>query len=218
MVGAIRRVYIVEFMAKIKKSGSTPRRSIAITGIDVLVGKAVKNRRKRAGLTLTELSRNSGVSAAMISRIENGQSSASLASLNQIATALSVPVISLFEHTLQSTDINFVRASEGLPTIRVTPEQSHFYKILGKHNNSSMSFSASHVTLVKSDTVKFPVYQGEGFIFIQAQKGSAHYRCGDQLLRLRKGDTLSFDARLSNGIESLISDEFSFLSVFAKLL
>jgi transcriptional regulator with XRE-family HTH domain len=187
-------------------------------GIDALVGKAVKNRRKQNSLTLAELSKGSGVSAAMLSRIETGRSSASLSSLQQIATALSVPVISLFENTLESSDINFVRADEGLNTVRVTAEESHHYKILGKHDNSSMGFTASSVTLHKNDQTRFPVYQGGGFIFLFARDGSAIYRCGDQRFEMSAGDTLSFDARLSNGFESLVSETFSFISVFAQPL
>jgi len=186
--------------------------------IDDKVGLAVKQRRKLNGLTLAELSERSGISAAMISRIENGQSSASLSSLSLISAALSVPVIALFEHTLESTDINFVRANEGLDTIRMTPEDTHFYKILGKHSSAKMSFSASQVSLKMSETSQFPVYQGEGFIFINIQEGRAKYRCGDQVFDMSKGDTLSFDARLSNGVEALISEAFTFISVVAKLL
>jgi transcriptional regulator with XRE-family HTH domain len=186
--------------------------------IDVLVGKAVKSRRKQANLTLANLSQRSGVSAAMISRIETGQSSASLSSLQQIAAALSVPVISLFEHTLESSDINFVHADEGLNTVRATAEESHWYKILGKHDNSSMSFTASSITLYKNEQARFPVYQGGGFIFLYTREGSAIYRCGDRCFEMNVGDTLSFDARLSNGFESLLSDRFSFISVFAQPL
>ena len=186
--------------------------------VDIQVGKAVKARRKQNKLTLAELSKRSGLSAGMISRIENGQSSASLSSLQQIAAALSVPVISLFEYTLESSDINFVRADQGLGTVRVTAEESHWYDILGKHVNSSMSFTASSVTLHKNDDARYPVYQGGGFIFLYAQEGSAVYRCGDQRFEMSSGDTLSFDARLSNGIESISSETFSFISVVASPL
>ena len=191
---------------------------IPVTGIDHLVGKAVKSRRKQNNLTLSELSKRSGVSSGMISRIENGQSSASLSTLQLIALALSVPVISLFENTLESSDINFVRAGEGLNTVRITAEESHNYKILGKHDNPSMSFTASSVTLYKNSQARFPIYQGGGFIFLHAQDGTAIYRCGDQSFEMNAGDTLSFDARLSNGFDSLISETFTFTSVFAQSL
>jgi hypothetical protein len=111
-----------------------------------------------------------------------------------------------------------VRADEGLNTVRVTAEESHWYNILGKHDNSSMSFTASSITLRKSDQARFPVYQGGGFIFLYAREGSAIYRCGDQRFEMSAGDTLSFDARLSNGFESLTSETFSFISVFAQSL
>ena len=203
-------------MAKGKKTKPGKNGADSVCEIDGHVGRAVWRRRKQIGQTLAELSEASGISAAMISRIENGQSSASLSSLQQIAKALGVPVISLFEYTLQSTDINYVRAEEGLNTVRVTAEGSHWYSILGKHDNASLDFTASSVTLDKQDQIRFPVYQGEGFIFILAKTGRARYRCGDQVFELAPGDTLSFDARLKNGFESLQSDRFSFITVFAK--
>lgn len=203
-------------MPKTDPRAGTADADVHSPGIDLLVGKAVKSRRKQNRLTLAELSKRSGVSAAMISRIENGQSSASLSSLQQLAAALSVPVISLFEHTLESSDINFVPADQGLNTVHVTAEESHWYNILGKHDDASMSFTASSVTLHKSDQARFPVYQGGGFIFLYAREGSAVYRCANQHFTMNPGDTLSFDARISNGWESLISETFSFISVSAR--
>jgi transcriptional regulator with XRE-family HTH domain len=184
--------------------------------LDSQVGRAVRSRRKQSGLTLAELSDMCGISTAMISRIENGHSSASLASLGQIAEALSVPVISLFEYTLASTDINFVRANQGLNTVRVTPEDTHSYRILGTHHSPAISFTASQVILSRGEGSRFSTYKGEGFIFILAQKGSARYRCGDQVFEMKNGDSLSFDARLSNGIDSLLTESFTFVSVFAR--
>jgi len=202
-------------MAKQKADKSVPS-GFLDRDLDAQVGRAVRNRRKQNGLTLAELSDTSGVSAAMISRIENGNSSASLASLSQIAEALSIPVISLFEYTLASTDINFTRANQGLNTVRVTPEDTHAYRILGTHYGPAISFSASQVTLSRGENARFPTYRGEGFIFVLAQKGSARYRCGEQVFEMKAGDSLSFDARLSNGVESLVTESFTFVSVFAK--
>lgn len=188
------------------------------SSLDVSLGQAVKRYRKKNGLTLAQLSRISGISSAMISRIENGQSSASLSSLNQLAKAMSIPIISLFERTLNSTDINVVRADEGLNTVRITPGDTHAYSILAQHSDEDLNFSVAFVTLKKGQNRKHPVYNGEGFIFVRIHEGRAKYRCGENLFELGEGDSISFDARITNGFDDLLTDRVSFLSVVAKKL
>lgn len=188
------------------------------SNLDVSLGQAVKRYRKKNGLTLAQLSRISGISSAMISRIENGQSSASLSSLNQLAKAMSIPIISLFERTLNSTDINVVRADEGLNTVRITPGDTHAYSILAQHSDDDLNFSVAYVTLKKGQNRKLPIYHGEGYIFIRIQEGRAKYRCGENLFELGEGDSISFDARITNGFDDLLSDRVSFISVVAKKL
>lgn len=188
------------------------------SNLDVSLGQAVKRYRKKNGLTLAQLSRISGISSAMISRIENGQSSASLSSLNQLAKAMSIPIISLFERTLNSTDINVVRADEGLNTVRITPGDTHAYSILAQHSDEDLNFSVAFVTLEKGQNRKHPVYNGEGFIFVRIHEGRAKYRCGENLFELGEGDSISFDARITNGFDDLLTDRVSFLSVVAKKL
>ncbi len=188
------------------------------SNLDIPVGRAVRRYRKKNGLTLVELSQMSGISSAMISRIENGQSTASLSSLNQLAKAMSIPIISLFEHTLNSTDINVVRGDQGLNTVRMSPGDTHTYSILGQHSDEDLNFSAAFVTLHKGENINLPIYRGEGYIFIRIQEGRAMYRCGDNLFELGEGDSISFDARITNGFDDLLSERVSFISVVAKKL
>ena len=79
-------------------------------GLDALVGLSVKNERAVAGLTLAELSAKSGVSTPMISKIERGQVSASLSTLNALAQAIGVPIINFFAETVEMGEVSFVRA------------------------------------------------------------------------------------------------------------
>lgn len=58
--------------------------------LDKAIGRRLKTVRMQAGLTLNELAARSGVSRAMIGRVERAQSSATAALLNKLCAALDV--------------------------------------------------------------------------------------------------------------------------------
>src|SRR5262245_48796241 len=60
------------------------------------IGRRVKALRHNANLTVSELSRRAGISSGMLSKIETGSTSPSLATLHSLSKALGVPVTSLF--------------------------------------------------------------------------------------------------------------------------
>ncbi len=66
---------------------------------DLRLGRRIKGLRQDAGLTLDDLAARSGVSRAMISKIERGESSPTAALLNRLAAALGVPLSGLFPHS-----------------------------------------------------------------------------------------------------------------------
>ncbi len=187
-------------------------------GVSAAVGLAVRQQRLRADLTLRDLGARSGVSSAMISRIENGQVSPSLSTLEALAAALEVPVVSLFEHTLRAADINFVKSGEGLPAVRIAPGHLHRYKMLGHHANAALDFTASMVTLDKSEDHDHPVYTGQGYVFLSIVKGACVYLCGGQLFEMAAGDSLSFDSQLHHGVKTVTSKQVTFLTVRARLV
>lgn len=61
------------------------------------IGGKVRELRKGQSLTLKQLSRRSGLSVSLLSQIERAESSASVASLLKIATALRVRITDLFD-------------------------------------------------------------------------------------------------------------------------
>ena len=60
--------------------------------LDAALGSALRDIRKSHSLTARALSQKSGISAAMISRLERGHASASMATLNALSQALNVPL------------------------------------------------------------------------------------------------------------------------------
>ena len=60
--------------------------------LEVAIGREMRALRQAQRMTVAELGQKSGLSAGMLSKIENGQASPSLTTLNALATALSVPL------------------------------------------------------------------------------------------------------------------------------
>ncbi len=64
--------------------------------LEKAIGRQVKRYRRQLGLTITDMRNRTGLSAGMMSKIENGNTSPSLATLRSLSTALNVPVTDLF--------------------------------------------------------------------------------------------------------------------------
>ncbi|MDI3336406.1 helix-turn-helix transcriptional regulator [Defluviimonas aestuarii] len=185
-------------------------------GIGGAVALAVWRQRVAAGLAIRDLGRASGVSSAMISRIENAQVSPSLSTLEALAKALSVPVISFFQHTIQTADIHFVKAGEGLVAKRFAPDHIHDYRVLAKFNDNSMNFSAARVTLRRAENGTHPTYFARGYVLLTVVEGGCIYSCGGTAFDMEPGDCLSFDAQLRHGVKSVTTESVTFLTVAAN--
>ena len=67
--------------------------------IDVLVGENIRICRLQRRLTQTELGQRIGVSFQQVQRYENGANRVGASRLTQVANALEVPLLSLFDGT-----------------------------------------------------------------------------------------------------------------------
>lgn len=186
------------------------------TGIDQAIGAALRQLRRAQGWSASQLATNAGISAAMVSRIENGQVSPSIGSLCALSSALDVPLVSLFRETASGhTDYTLVRAGEGLKSNRISQGHSHEFVNLAVHSRRDLQFEARRVTLIRQDAQP-PTYVGHGVVYIQVLEGEAVYRYGAEDFTLYPGDSLSIDAELSHGFVEVLSDTFTFLTVQAE--
>ncbi|MGF1894055.1 helix-turn-helix domain-containing protein [Vibrio campbellii] len=67
-----------------------------IGAASVIVGRKIKEIRKKKSLTIQELSEKSGMSVGHISRLENGLKSPTISTLERLANALDVPIVYFF--------------------------------------------------------------------------------------------------------------------------
>lgn len=183
---------------------------------DQAIGSALRDLREGREFTARQLSTESGVSAAMISRIENGQVSPSISTLSALSKALNVPLVSLFRETgTDHADFTHVREGEGLMSTRVVDDHSHDFVNLAFHTRRDLLFEARKVTLLRQPA-RPPRYIGHGVVFIYALEGEAIYRYGQKDMKLIAGESLSLDAELSHGFIKVITPEFVFLTVQAE--
>ena len=184
--------------------------------IDKAIGASLKQLRQQRSQSARWIADQSGISAAMVSRIENGLVSPSIGTLAALAEALEVPIVSLFRAArTDHTDYTLVRKGHGLRSTRISEEHKHEYINLATHSRKDLHFTARRVTLLRDDG-KPPTYVGHGVVFIQVLQGEAVYQYGWTRHILRSGDSISVDAELNHGIAEVLSAKFEFLSVQAE--
>jgi transcriptional regulator with XRE-family HTH domain len=179
------------------------------------IGRQVKRYRKQLGLTITEICERTGLSAGMMSKIENGNTSPSLATLRALSTALNVPVTSLFREFEEQRDATFVKAGQGLAIERRGTRAGHQYQLLGHSVHSDVSVEPYLITLDEESEV-FPIFQHAGVEFIYVLEGSMVYRHLNATYTLTPGDSLFFDSDAPHGPEELVDLPVRFLSVISQ--
>ena len=81
--------------------------------VTVQVAQAIKHRREQLGLTLRALAARSGVSSSMISEVERGTKSPTIATLSALAQALGLPISALVDSPAKPAGrIHVVRSAE----------------------------------------------------------------------------------------------------------
>ena len=187
----------------------------AENALEKAIGRQVKRYRKQLGLTITDLGGRAALSAGMLSKIENGNTSPSLATLRSLSIALNVPVTALFREFEEQRDATFVRAGEGLAIDRRGTRAGHQYQLLGHSVHSDVSVEPYLITL-QSDADVFPIFQHAGVEFIYVLQGSMVYRHLNALYTLAPGDSLFFDSDAPHGPEELVELPVCFLSVMSQ--
>ena len=183
--------------------------------LEKAIGRQVRRYRRELGLTITDMCARTGLSAGMVSRIENGNTSPSLATLRSLSTALNVPVTALFREFEEQRDATFVKAGHGLAIERHGTRAGHQYQLLGHSVHSDVSVEPYLITLKKESEV-FPIFQHAGVEFIYILGGSMIYRHLNATYSLTPGDSLFFDSDAPHGPEELVDLPIRFLSVMTQ--
>jgi transcriptional regulator with XRE-family HTH domain len=146
--------------------------------------RAVRHLRRR---TLKEVADAAGVSESFLSQLERGRSSASVASLQRIASALGIEVSDLF-------------ASDGLPRPRVLQRGARQQVVWGHLGRKALltakPFHALEVVAAEFDpggsTGDEPYTHGDSEELLVVVEGVVHVQLGDEVYELRDGDSVHY--------------------------
>lgn len=176
------------------------------------IGAQVRQLRRGADLSIADLATAADMSPGMLSKIENGQISASLSSLDALSTALAVPITTLFAAHEDRRDCSLVQSGHGVVIERRGTKVGHVYNLLGHSLRGDVVLEPYLITL-KEDAVPYTGFQHEGVEFIYMLSGEVTYRHADQEYRLKSGDALMFDSGALHGPERLVSLPATYLSI-----
>lgn len=186
----------------------------ADNALEVAIGREVRQFRRRLEMTVVELAKAAGLSAGMLSKIENGVTSPSLATLRALSHALHVPVTAFFRRYEEDREATFVKAGEGIAIERRGTRAGHQYQLLGHMTGKRVAVEPYLITLT-SDSDVFPIFQHSGVEFIYMLEGRVLYRHSSRTYVLQPGDSLFFDADTPHGPEELQTLPIRFLSIIA---
>lgn len=182
--------------------------------LEEAIGRQVRAYRKKMEITVVDLATQAGLSAGMLSKIENGLTSPSLATLRALADALKIPVTSLFRSYDEVSDAMHVKAGEGLKIERRGTRAGHQYQLLGHSTHPALAVEPYLITITEESDV-FPRFQHTGLEFLFILEGAVRYRHGDSFYDLEEGDSLFFDADKPHGPEQLTRLPLRFLSIIS---
>ncbi|HCI06626.1 MAG: helix-turn-helix domain-containing protein [Rhodobacteraceae bacterium] len=184
--------------------------------LEVAIGREVRAFRRQQETTVADLSAQTGISIGMLSKIENGNTSPSLTTLQTLANALSVPLTSFFRRFEESRQAVHTKSGEGLETDREGTRANHQYNLLGHigANASGVIVEPYLITLSDKSDI-FPTFQHGGIETIYMLEGEVDYRHGDEVYSLAPGDTLFFDADAPHGPEKLVKLPARYLSIIS---
>lgn len=169
--------------------------------VEERVGNQVRRLRVSRKLSLRELAQRSGLNINTLSLIENGKTSASVATLQQLAVALGVPIAAFFQSAAAEREVVFTPADR-------RPQQSAgnalFQNLTDRLAGGGLE---AFIVELKPTTEAVESYiSHSGWEFVLALRGEVEYRVSGQTYSLKEGDSLAFASDLPHSWRNPLSE------------
>lgn len=188
--------------------------SIEELALEEAIARNVRQYRAQHGLSVGDMALRIGISKAMLSKIENAQTSCSLGTLARLAAGFDVPVTSLFRGADAERPASYVESGGGTPIVRNGTQVGHEYQLLGSLRGEHKRLECLMVTLNEESEVH-PLFQHPGTEFLYMLEGVMDYAHSRSVFRMRPGDSLQLDGEGAHGPVELVELPIRFLSVIA---
>ena len=164
--------------------------------------------RKEKNISLSELSKRSGLSISFLSNYENGKANISVASLKKISAALGVSISQLITDD-DKRDVIFVKKDNRyvLPHHK-TESGLALTEYLTRGPNTMMHLAITKLP-PKSETGDYTSHIGEEFIYIL--HGTATVLLNDQRYVLEQGDMIYYSSEMLHKVCNEAEEEVEYL-------
>lgn len=160
------------------------------------VGEHIKEVRKQKKLTLQKVAELSGISVAMLSKIENGRIHPTFYTLLQLLLSLEVDLNDFFStiNTIKELPSYFLIKKSDYRPIKKEASVGFNYELIFKRvvESSTVEFSILHL----DPQAKRKKVTTAGYEFLFLVSGELDYLLGDEKIRLEEGDSLFFDGNI----------------------
>ena len=161
------------------------------TPAEMMVGRNLRDLRNRRGLSLRALAERSSLNVNTLSLVENGKSSPSVGTLQQLAQALDVPITTFFETEQVEKRVVFTPAEQRPFAAFGSTQMQNFGKDL-----AGKVVQPFVVTLQPGMGSGDRMIVHTGHEFVYCLEGTIRYQIGQEEFNLQKGDSIVFEAHL----------------------
>jgi transcriptional regulator with XRE-family HTH domain len=168
--------------------------------VEAIVAQRLAALRREVGLTLRELSAKTGLSDAYLSRVENGQTAVTLASLEKLAEVFATPITAFFEEEEKPQRLVLCRAGAGRKA-RFRGRTGTLVQLLADEKHAKL-MEPLIVDVASAPSPVPPVdHPGEEFNYVIS--GRCTFLFGDQKHTLAAGDSVYFDATVPHATHAI---------------
>lgn len=179
------------------------------------IGPVLRTIRKEKNIILNDLARKTGISTAMLSKIENGRLIPTLPRLLDIFGALAIDPKDFFEKVQDEVPFSgylHIREKDYKPYVKEeTAEGFQYYSILDKPIGNQ-PFQISLVTL-QPNNVR-PKVTTDAFEFLYILEGEIEYHISKDIVLLKKGESFFFDGNLPHVPLNKTSEVVSYIVIY----
>lgn len=177
------------------------------------IGSALRRLRLSQNLVIADVAKLAKISSGMLSKLENGQSAASLETLVSLSRALGVSLSTLFQgYPPEEGGAQLVKAGQGMEVVRRGTRKGHTYHLLAAERGPRRRFEPFLVTLTDKSEV-FPRFEHPGMEFLHILEGRIEYRHGKNTYVMGPGDSLTLRGEVPHGPERLMRLPIRMLSI-----
>lgn len=160
------------------------------------LGRKIRDLRLRRGLTVQQLAEATGLSKGFVSQVENGRTSPSLSTLQDLAKSLETSVAYL---VVEEDQVPYVVRRSERPHMSVNGNGSRV-EVMSAQPRRNLELLQADLPPGVSMSDKRHFHHGEEVIL--CVEGRITLACGEHVVMLEAGDSCHFDGRVPHSIEN----------------